>query len=335
MLYLCHGNDEFGREEWLAKRRAAVSDDAGMAALNIARLAAQNLTANELRSACAAVSFFVERRLVIVDGLAARFEGRSRKRAGARSASKTDGERQELLDYLGEIPESTELVLNELDTVKSANPLLQRVTELKGKVMLFQAPRPDSNELRRWAQERAQRYGLRFVRNALDGLLANIGNDLRLIDNELQKLAAYAGSEPVSEADVQLLVASVREGNVFAAMDSVGRRDGAAALRNLRGLLAEGQPAQYLFTMLVRQLRLILQARDALDRGVPPQRMSEELGIASYPAEKAANQARNFNKAELLRLYDRLVEIDYLSKTGNAELEAEMEAFVYEVGRRR
>jgi DNA polymerase-3 subunit delta len=74
----------------------------------------------------------------------------------------------------------------------------------------------------------------RIARDAEQELLQRLGGDLRLIAAELQKLAAYVGEKPaIARADVEAIVAPVREEEFFAVGEAVGEGDIPKALQLL------------------------------------------------------------------------------------------------------
>jgi DNA polymerase-3 subunit delta len=338
MLYMVHGEDEFRRSEWLTEIKQKVSLDESMAALNTVTLNGQKLTPEELEGACAASPFLADKRLVIVEGLATRAEtkegagkgegGESNRRETRRATEKR------MAEYLASIPPTTDLVLTENKRISATNLFLQALKAAGGRVLEMQPPKADSYELREWVVARARHHNVQMGGDAVDQIVAFGGNNLRLLDVELAKLAAYADGKPVTSEDVYRLVSYAREANVFEAMDALGRRDTRQALRKLHDLLDDGEAAQYLLFMVARQVRMLMQAREALDRGIPAQSLADELGVHRFVAQKSAEQARNFSLPGLLTLHEQLVELDWAVKTGRLEVEAALDVFVASVGRR-
>lgn len=75
-------------------------------------------------------------------------------------------------------------------------------------------------------------HGKKLARDAELELKQRLGDDLRLIAAELEKLALHAGERPlVSRADVEAVVAPVREEEFFALGEAIGEGDLGSAVR--------------------------------------------------------------------------------------------------------
>ena len=61
------------------------------------------------------------------------------------------------------------------------------------------------------------------------------GEQTRIADGELRKLAVYAGDRPITAEDVEALVADTRPASVFAITNAIDRRDAAAAATRSNG----------------------------------------------------------------------------------------------------
>ncbi|MHB1417884.1 MAG: DNA polymerase III subunit delta [Chloroflexota bacterium] len=334
MLYLVHGDDDFRRSEWLAELKHTVSLDDGMAELNTVTLNGQRLTPDELQAACGAVPFLADKRLVVVEGLASRGESRQGKGQAAKRA-KQDSAEQQMAQYLSQVPPTTDVVLVEDRPIPRTNVFATAVREGGGRVVELRLPKPDSAELRQWIAQRARRRGAKMAPDAGDRLMAFVGNNLRLLDQEIDKLATYAGERPVTAEDVELLVGYTREASIFEMVDAFGRRDARRALVKLHELMDEGGAPTYLLFMIARQVRLLVQARDLLDRGLPPSALANELGVHSYVAQKIGDQARNFSLPALQALHQEILETDWAVKRGRLEPEAALDLFVASVAQRR
>ena len=143
------------------------------------------------------------------------------------------------------------------------------------------------------------------------------------------KLVAYAGGRPIDERDIEMLVSDEQVADMFGFVDAIGARDGAAALRILRGVLGRGEQPLIVLTMIARQTRLLIQAKEN-DR-LSPADLAQALGLHPFVAEKLSRQARNFNIAQLERAHIAVMETDLAIKTGRMEDVVALDVLVAEL----
>src|SRR3972149_789569 len=100
MLYILYGKDEYARHQFIEELKGQLGDREALLS-NTARLEGRQLTANQLREVCDTLPFLGEKRLVMVEGLLARFEPGARpvpkgKGSEADAASRESDEAQAL-----------------------------------------------------------------------------------------------------------------------------------------------------------------------------------------------------------------------------------------------
>ena len=313
MIAAFYGKDAFRAREALAELVREIDTD-GMAD-NTTRVDGAAARPNELLALCQTIPFLSSKRLVIVQGLLARFDsagGRGRRGAPRKGRAADLGDWQPFVDGLAELPDTTVLVF--LDgKIEAKNPLLAALP--KGTRTQEFKPMPQG-ELAAWIVQRAPRYGLTLQPRATAALAGLVGNDLQVLDSELQKLAAYANGQPVTEEDVRALVSLARETTVFAMADAVveGRAQDAATL--LQRLLADGAAPQYLLSMIARQYRLLLLTKELLERRLRPAEIGTRLGLQNFAMQRLLQQAPGHTTERLQHAYRRLLEADLSIKRG-------------------
>jgi DNA polymerase-3 subunit delta len=190
---------------------------------------------------------------------------------------------------------------------------------------------PKGSALPAWILHRAHSEGGEFTPAAAQMLAAVVGDDPRLLAQEIVKLLTHAGfSRPVTPEDIAALTPESVVTNIFDMVDAIGERNGARALRLLRKTVDQGNTGG-VFGMIVRQFRLLLLAREALDSGTPAQHLAAVLEVHPFVAQKLAAQARNFPLTVLEDTFRRLRDIDEEVKTGRIELDTAMESLVAEL----
>jgi DNA polymerase-3 subunit delta len=126
---------------------------------------------------------------------------------------------------------------------------------------------------------------------------------------------------------VALLTTYVSEASVFEMVDAIGRRDGATAARLLHRLLEHDDPLQ-LFGMMIRQFRLLIQAREFLNEGGSPKEIGKAIGVHPFVGEKLAEQTKSFSLEQLETIYHHLLETDLGIKTGKVESELALDLLI-------
>ena len=262
MIYLIYGEDSLSVEETLASLSADDGDN-DLYDVNTTTLNGATVSLSELEAAWSTIPFLADKRTVVVRDLLARLE---QGRGGGSSRSRSmDGEWADIGERLAHVPDSTELIFVDA-AISRNNPLLRAIRPL---AQVHEFRLPSVRDMPGWVRQRANRLGAAIEPSAISALVDAIGNDTRLIDMELQKLAIYrshgrsdGGSDGmIRRQDVEAMVSYVREANIFAAVDAALEGRAGFALRLAHQLLAEGRSSTYVVTMLARQVRFLIVAR--------------------------------------------------------------------------
>lgn len=302
MFYIFHGNDTFSQRETMADLLGRLGDPV-MLELNTTRLPG-NATVGELRQVCDVVPFLAPVRLVIVEDMLA-----------GSSAELVD----QLLAYLPNLPETTRLVFLESQSLR-ANHRLLRFAEKAENGYVRQFSRPEGNALNRWIEKRFEAQGGSATPQAVHTLAMSIGNDLALLENEIEKLVLYRAGEAVEAEDVALLCPYIAEANIFDLVDALGSRQERQAALLLNKKLAEGTDPFYLFAMIVRQFRLLIEIRELGEEGLRPPAIAQKLRIHPFVAGKLHQQCQRFTLPQLEQIYSHLLDTDVGVKTGQTEM---------------
>ena len=312
MFYLFHGEDEFSRSETLADFKKKMGDP-GLVELNTTIFDGHKVTLGELKHACDSIPFMADRRLVIVEGLLTHLASKGKKRTLPAWQKEY---LEKLTQYLKHLPETTRLVFVEDKSIGKGNPIHRlALADKRGHVKEFTPPQ--RRELNRWIEKRVKKKGGQISAAATETLAAFVGNDLRLLDQEIEKLVIYVdGARPISEDDVRLLVSYVQEANIFEMVDALGQRNGQRAARLLHQLLDAGEHPLALLGMIVRQFRIMIQVKELSGQGLSQQDMATRLKLHPFVVKKTTRQAMNFSMEQLETIYRKLLETDVAIKTG-------------------
>lgn len=336
MIELIYGEDDVGVEDALGEiLRSAEPED--LRDVNTTVLGGDDLTPESLAAAAFTMPFMSDTRVVAAKGLLGRFE-RGGRRGGSSSAASGGGRRQtglgewaEVAERLRDLPPSTRLAFADGAVAKN-NPLFRKLAPIS-QTREFALPR--DRDMPGWIANRAKTLGVNIDAAAVRVLSDAAGRQPRLIDSELRKLALYANGRRVRVADVEAMVAYVREANIFQAVDAVteGRTD--AALRLVRKIVEDGGSVIYVLTMLARQVRLLLIANDMLSRGARQEEIGARLRLSGWALNKTLQQTRRLSPEYLRYAHSQLVETDLALKTRPIEDRLALETLVADLTMRR
>lgn len=191
-----------------------------------------------------------------------------------------------------------------------------------------------------WVAEQFARLGVSADRDACRALIEAVGDDLGDLASEIQKLATWAGEEPVTRDAVERLAVGRAETPIFALTDSWGSRDVSATLRAAESLLERSHRARSgellrIVGSLVAHVGRVRKIARLVDEGVRPRDAAGPLKMHPFVAEKAARQAAAFSADELAQATVRLAELDAGTKGGSRlPAELQLERALVEITRR-
>lgn len=330
-LLLVHGDDGFAIDEALAAF-AARANAAERTEINPER-SPDEAAIDRARLESATVGMFGAHLVVLRQPIAA--------------AGRANAATAKLLALVADLPEGAALALAEIRPSRDAGKppallaqLTKAVKERGGEVI--QADTPRRNELQSWIRGHAQGLGIAIEPRAAAVLAERIGGAMwesdiergqqtRVADGELRKLATYAGERPIAAADIEALVADTRPASLYAITNAIDRREPAAAAAALERAIGEGQPVLRIMAALEGRIADLIVARDLGANGATPQELTKRVGRGnSRTAERIAESARRYSGAELEAMLRGLFEADLAIKTNEMAEEPALVAWLGE-----
>ena len=182
-------------------------------------------------------------------------------------------------------------------------------------------------ELSQWVKSRGKKYEIDLSQEVTEKIITMLGNNLRQIDSELNKLAVsvYPNKKP-SVAQVEEFCTSNED--LFALSDALMKMDFPTAVSEYKKLLDKNHPLKILATLhtMVRKW-IIIKAQSAKLSAFELMKLT---GMKEYPIQLAQGKLKNTSLAELVELKKKLTDIEYKIKSGQAlDIENEVaDAFI-------
>ncbi|MFC1638684.1 DNA polymerase III subunit delta [Patescibacteria group bacterium] len=320
MRFLVYGQDVFRSRQKLAALRERFSATRDASGLNERTLRSGEHGSEEVAEALFASPFLAERKLVLLVGYL-----------------RGDKDVQDAVaDLLGRVPESTVAVFYEEAGAAELkrSPLFAPLEKEK---FTEEFPELDGRQAVGFLAQDVAEFGVQIEVRACQALVELVGTDSWALHNAAQRLAAYAasrGEKMVTEAMVRETVDGQGEEPIFAFLDACVQGRAREAVRLLERLLDSGAAELQIMTMLQKQMRTLLGAKDLLERGVADKReVAERLGVHPFPAGKAMAAARNVALDDLRQRFDALVELERKFKVGQADLRTELGLFANRISK--
>jgi DNA polymerase III subunit delta len=317
-IYFLYGNDEFAITRKLKDFESDFSDPTS-ADMNTARLDARSMSEDDLGNALNAMPFLAKRRLLLL--------------ANPSSKYNNPQARKKFLEFITNTSETARLVMYESVEPKEAEKhwLVKWAEKNEKSVQARGFMLPRLKDMTGWIVNETKNQGGKIEPRAAEMLKDMVGVDTRQAGMEIAKLLAYANwSRPINSQDVEAVCVVTSEQSVFDFVDALANGNGKSAQHLLHRLL-ETEDEFSLWGMVVRQFRLLIQAREVLDGRGNKDDVARALGVHPFVAEKAAQQAARFSIESLEAIYHRLLSIDEKVKTSQVTLDLAMDTLVVEL----
>ncbi len=178
-------------------------------------------------------------------------------------------------------------------------------------------------ELEGWIKKQAQSKKIKMTQEALTALVSQVGNNLRQIDKELEKLQLAAYPDNVVNADmVRENCISNEDLFVFSDYLMAGEKD--KALREYRKLLDKKYCLEIVSTLQTMVRRwIVLKAKSS---ELSPFELAKMTNQHEYVVKLTLQKLRKTNLKDLVRLKENITDAEYKIKAGLSQNpEAEIE----------
>ena len=168
-------------------------------------------------------------------------------------------------------------------------------------------------ELESWIIKTGKNKGIKFEKGSLTAIITQIGNNLRQIDKELDKLKLFAHPSNTITANMVKEVCISNE-DLFAFSDFLMENKLDYALLEYRKLLESRYPLEILSTlqtMIRRWIILKMKAKSATSI-----ELSRLTGMHEYVIKLNLQKLKNTQLKDVVKLKNNLTEAEYKIKTG-------------------
>ncbi len=311
MIIFLYGEDTYRSSQKLKEIKDKFVKEVDSSGMNLSVLDGAKLKFEEFNRQVKASPFLARKRMVVIKNLIS--ENKSKE---------IQKETVDLLNQESKNEEQANILVFWEETAhpktKSKNALWDRL--IKEKFAQEFSPL-SAGQLNNWIIKEVEKNKAQIEKNAVTLLAAIVGNDLWQLHNEIEKLINFCPQFLITTKEVEKLVKAKFDDDIFKLVDSLGNRDKKQALKLISDQLNLGSNEMYLFSMLIRQFRILLLIKNLTQENsqVTKDKIAKELKIHPFVAQKALWQTKNFTFEQLKIIYNMLLDIDFKIKTGSAK----------------
>ena len=232
-----------------------------------------------------------------------------------------------LLDYINRPVETSVVIFNTDDTDKRkkfAKKLMQGAA--------FEFPPLNNAELTAWAKSYLTELKAEAVPAVLSRIIELVGSNVRMLSNELNKLATAAlPSGKITGELVEELVGRSRELMNWELTDHMLARNRARALQTLKHLLDDGAPPVMLIGLIASTYRRMALAHALLSKGAPPKEIFRRVPMPPFKQGNYLQMLNRMDGRKLAQHMVRIAEADLGIKTSKATPRMQVELLVSEL----
>jgi DNA polymerase III subunit delta len=313
-FYFMSGEDRLSMLQEIVRWKRSFIEKYGNSDLE--ELDGEHASLEQIAGAIQAVPFLSPKRLVILSNFL--------------STHKAE-EANALLPALEKLSDETILLLAETKEPDKRTGIVKAITQIASQRLFV---KPKGATLTLWVKRRAESLGVKISSSTIDALIRWAGEDLFALQNELEKCALFASAQSTNGAQdvpeitpsmIDELVADNVQKSIFTLTDQLSQKNHAGALDTLKKLQNQGEEAGYLFAMITRQFRLLLEIKALSEEGQNPSLIAKTMGVHPFVVQNTLRYSRSFSTQKLKPILEGLLVLDKRLKTGLISLKAREE----------
>jgi len=298
-VYLLLGSDRPKITRALARLRARFGPE------GVETLAASSASAEDVVAALNSLGLVGSGRLVVVEGVEA--------------WKKADTEA--LGAYLAGPAPGAVVALAVAEPLKDSG--LAALVRKHGEILEYDIPKPKDPSV--WVRSEFRRLGVQADDEAARRLVDIVGDDVTILAAEVDKLATWAGAEPVGAPEVErLAVPAAADAPSWVLSDAWGNRGVGDVLSACEADLDRGVEPFLIAVRLASQVALVRGTQALSSEGLGTKEIASRLKKHEFRVRKALAHAERHSREELDAAVVRLAELDAALK-GASRLSAELE----------
>lgn len=321
MLIYIYGEDTFSSRHYLKQQVERFKKERDPQGMNVVFLDGQKEESSRLWNEITSAPFLAEKRMVVIQNILSTKDTDVLESFVRGIKENKIPEKNVVIIWQGE-PIGKTKIAGELGKTLAKEKWAKEFVPLVGAAMSG------------WIKTEINNRGGTIGTSALSYLVQNVGQDMWYANTLVDQLVAYANGKEISLAEVQLFLEEKSDDNIFNMVDAIVAGNQKLAFKLIEDQRRLGQEDGYLFSMILRQFRILISLRDLFNRqeNISSDEMAKVLALHPFVVKKSLPLIKRYSLDKLKDIYRQLLEIDIKTKTGLADQSWLIDLFVGKLG---
>lgn len=297
--------------------------DESLIDLNYIRLDGTNVSFDDILNASETMPFMGDRKLVVVY-------------RAAFLKDKTDSSLtklyNEINEYLKDIPSYTTLIIYTLFNDKRESPKKNNKLKALDKVSeVVYCDRLKKDRYYKKVEEVFKERGKEINKIEARYFAERVQNNFDIIKREADKIIAYTEGREIKRQDIDKLVATSSEDDIFDLIDLISTRKVEKAMDLLDGLLFKSDQHMLIITNVENNFKRLYEIKILVEKGYNVNDLATKYRLPVFVCEKLVGQCNKFTKKQLQKIMEICLETDVKLKTTSNDKTIELELMLFKI----
>ena len=316
MIYFFYGDEEFNITKEIKKMKSSLDKNF----IEMSYKTYDNPKYPDLISIVSSQPMMFGKMIIVIDCL---------KYFSSKSGGEScfdDKQLKELSDVLDNCNENLDIIFRactdpeEKQKIDKRKKLFKILSKYESKEFP-QIPSYKTAELESWVKESSKEKKLKISNDIAQVLILQVGNNLRLLDNELEKLKVYAGDNPVTKQMVQEIC--VNNDDLFVFTDCITEGNIERGIAEYQKLVETRHPLAILAVLhSILHSKIYLKANSSK---YSQDELAKSLNMHPYRVKMELQKLKNVSLQYLVSIKEKLTDAEYKIKSGQSNLTPEKE----------
>ncbi|TAE21514.1 MAG: DNA polymerase III subunit delta [Candidatus Kapaibacterium sp.] len=181
-------------------------------------------------------------------------------------------------------------------------------------------PKLYERELPSWVAERFKSLGRTIQPDACELLVAQSGESLRDLHNEIQKIITFAPDKrSLSREDIADVIGASKNYNIFELQRMIGERKLSKALEISQRMLTADKQELLIITMLTRYFTILWKLSEIIHQTQNHFELAKALDISAYFVPEYLGVLKNYTRSQIESAFYALCDADVSIKSSTVE----------------